>query len=136
MCDLNFNNKEIGKIGESLACKYLINKGYKILNRNYQKRCGEIDIIARNDLYLVFLEVKVRKVNAMVSGIEAVDIKKQKKIINTDIIYLTEFETNLQPRFDVIEINYYCRNNSRVLKNINHIENAFSWEEDFNDEIF
>ena len=80
MCDLNFNNKEIGKIGESLACKYLINKGYKILNRNYQKRCGEIDIIARNDLYLVFLEVKVRKVNAMVSGIEAVDIKKQKKI--------------------------------------------------------
>lgn len=136
MCNSNFDSNKIGRVGESLACEYLIRNGYKILKRNYQKRCGEIDIIAKNDLYLVFLEVKVRKVNSMVSGIEAVDIKKQKKIINTAIIYLKEFETNLQPRFDVIEINYYYRNNSRVLKNINHIENAFSWKEDFNDEIF
>ncbi len=50
---------ETGKLGEDLACKYLINKGYKIINRNYRKPWGELDIVAKSpDRTIVFIEVK------------------------------------------------------------------------------
>ncbi len=53
------DNKIIGKIGENLACGYLVNKGYSILDRNYREKFGEIDIIAKSpDKTLVFIEVK------------------------------------------------------------------------------
>jgi len=52
-------NSEIGKIGENRACEFLIKKGYEILERNYWRKFGEIDIIARApDQTLIFIEVK------------------------------------------------------------------------------
>ena len=106
----------IGKMGEDIACKYLLENNYTIVLRNYKKRFGEIDIIATNEDFLVFVEVKTRKNSNYGYASEFVDIKKQRKIIKTASEYLMDCEYDLQPRFDVIE----------VYKNtLNHIKNAF-----------
>jgi len=55
--------KKTGNKGEDIACKILIEKGYKILERNYSKKCGEIDIVAEKDKKTVFIEVKTETVN-------------------------------------------------------------------------
>ena len=57
-----YNKSEIGKIGEDLACEYLKDKGYKIINRNYRQKWGEIDIIAKDPIGItVFIEVKTMR---------------------------------------------------------------------------
>lgn len=60
-------SKEMGNIGEAAVCKYLIKKGYKIIERNFSYRGGEIDIIAQDKSTIVFIEVKARKRDCMVS---------------------------------------------------------------------
>ena len=114
---------EIGKKGEDLAVSYIERKGYKILNRNYHSRFGEIDIIAKKEKYIVFIEVKTRCANTKFTAFEAVDTFKQKKIIKTAMIYLSENNLDLQPRFDVIAVLF--EGNLGEIKEINHIENAF-----------
>ena len=64
---------EIGRLGEESVCTYLENLGYKIIVRNYRIKGGEIDIIAQNDEYTAFVEVKARKPDSIVSGLEAVN---------------------------------------------------------------
>lgn len=127
---------KLGRIGENIACKFLDKNNYKILKRNYHTLYGEIDIIATDDSFIIFTEVKLRKFNSKISGLEAVDIKKQEKILKTAMIYLEENNIKLQPRFDVIELTYYLKNNSKVLKEVNHIKNAFYQEGDYNCETF
>lgn len=114
---------DIGKKGEDVAVSYVESNGYKILNRNYHSPYGEIDIIAEKENYIVFFEVKTRKINTEFTAFEAVDTFKQKKIIKTAMIYLTENNTTLQPRFDVIAV--YFDGDFCVMKEINHIKNAF-----------
>ena len=63
---------EKGKKGEFLAARYLEEKGYTVIARNYHSRYGEIDLICRKDSYLVFIEVKARKVSSLVNPLEAV----------------------------------------------------------------
>ena len=115
------NNKEIGYKGEEAVCTYLIKKGYNILCRNFCIRGGEIDIIATNDSYIAFVEVKARHENAMVSGLEAVTKSKQRLIIKTAEAFLYKNQCDLQPRFDVAEI---IMSDERPIK-IRYIENAF-----------
>ena len=116
------NEKRItGDIGENFAVKYLEKRGYKILERNYHSRYGEIDIIAQDDQFIVFIEVKARKSFSRVSPADAVDYNKQKKICLTAMKYITETECELQPRFDVFEL---WLNEGRIYK-FNHIEYAF-----------
>lgn len=93
-----------GKLGEDAVCAELEKRGHTIIARNYHKRVGEIDIISRTDRYIVFTEVKTRKLGSMVSGLEAVNFTKQKKIVLTADAYLTENPTELQPRYDVAEV--------------------------------
>ena len=113
-----------GKYGELQAAKYLRKKKYNIIDVNYRIRLGEIDIIAENDNYLIFVEVKTRDVSSYIEPKEFVTKLKQRKIIMTAKCYLSNFDTNKQPRFDVIEIyTKYGR-----VKKINHIENAFELE--------
>ena len=95
---------EKGKKGEGFACEYLRKLGYEIIDRNWHSRYGEIDIIARKDEYIVFVEVKARQYNAMISGAAAVNYRKQKKIVITSALYLLDVEEELQPRYDVIEV--------------------------------
>ncbi len=109
-----------GSAGEDYASEFLENKGYKIISRNYHSRNGEIDIICSKDGFIVFVEVKTRGRGAAVSGREAVTLSKQRKIIKTALFYLSANNvTELQPRFDVVEISVEER--VKLL----HIENAF-----------
>lgn len=121
------NKLTSGGLGEIYAARYLRDNKYDILGANFQCRHGEIDIIAEKDGYIVFIEVKTRSKGAVVSGKEAVDYNKQKKIITTAMVYLQTREIGLQPRFDVIEVIIKGGTDFKVEK-INHIINAFSAE--------
>lgn len=100
------NSRAIGKNKETLACEYLLKNGYEIIDRNFTVRTGEIDIIAKDNKTIVFVEVKYRKELSHGLGIEAVDIKKQKKIISAAKVYVLNKKLNPddQYRFDVISI--------------------------------
>lgn len=118
-----FSTKKIGEIGEEYAAKFLKKKKYKIISRNFRKKVGEIDLIAENRDYLVFVEVKTRHENSMTSGADAVDRKKQLRIIKTASVYLSENETEKFCRFDVCEV--YVNADNLKLISINYIESAF-----------
>ena len=98
------DKQEKGRLGEDAVCKELEKRGHRIIERNYHRRTGEIDIISSVGRYVVFTEVKSRKLNSMVSGLEAVNFSKQKKIVLTADLWLTDNRLGLQPRFDVAEV--------------------------------
>jgi len=116
--------KLLGRWGETLAAQFLEKKGYKLVGLNYTSRFGEIDVIAQNKKFIVFAEVKLRKNANFAEAKEFVDGRKQQKIRTTAEIWLAENETNLQPRFDVVEI-YAPAGMATAAPIINHIENAF-----------
>jgi len=118
------DKKLAGRFGEQTAAEYLKKKRYKIVGLNYSCRFGEIDVIAQNKKYIVFAEVKLRRSDAFAEAKEFVTQSKQEKIIKTASIWLSQNETELQPRFDVIEIYAPDGAFSKAVK-INHIENAF-----------
>lgn len=116
--------KSIGNKGEKAAAKFLKKEGYRILKRNFRSAHGEIDIIASNKEYIVFVEVKTRKEseenfkNYGRPG-EAVTKTKQQHIIYTANIFLNKFPTDKAKRFDVIEVFIDDK------MNFNHIVDAF-----------
>ena len=112
--------QEIGKLGEDIAVNYLKQKGYKILDRNFECRQGELDIIALDKNEIVFIEVKARTSNRYGTPSEAVNKIKQKHMLQTIKYYL--YIRNLSGEFvriDVIEV--YIKDN--VYK-VNHIKQA------------
>lgn len=114
----------IGNKAEDKATTYLKKQGYKIIERNYNLPCGEIDIIAQKDKTLVFVEVKYRKNAAEFGGaVAAVTKAKQKRVINAAISYIKAkkpaFETLM---FDIIAVSD---------DKIEHIKNAFTSERFF-----
>lgn len=117
---------EIGAFGEEFTVKYLKKQGYKILERNFHSRFGEIDVIAVKKGVVAFVEVKTRGENAIYSPREAVDFYKQQKCVKTAQMYLVNNDVELQPRFDVSEIVLEKREDSKLkVKEHNYIENAF-----------
>lgn len=126
---IRFTAKETGDKGEEYAVKYLKKNKYKILERNYRKRYGEIDIIAENDGYIAFVEVKTRHQNSMTLPVEAVDRKKQQRLIKTAYTFLSERVSDKMCRFDVCEV--YVDSNTLKLIKINYIENAFEQESNY-----
>lgn len=117
-------NKLVGSWGEAVAAEYLRKKRYTILAANYRCRFGEIDLIASDRKYLVFVEVKLRKTAKFANAFEYVDNHKQNRLRITAELYLSENPTNLQPRFDVIEI-YAPDGIQTVRPEIHHMEDAF-----------
>lgn len=99
------NKRKKGSFYEDAVCEYLINNGLIIVERNYFCPFGEIDIIAKQDDTLVFIEVKYRKDTSYGYAIEAVDYRKQKKIIACANYYIAYKNIDLFIRFDVIGIN-------------------------------
>lgn len=93
-----------GCAGEDYAAEWLIEHGYRIVDRNYHSRFGEIDIIAENSQYIVFVEVKTREDGSMVSPVESVTRNKQRKILLTAQLFLQKSPSALQPRFDVAAV--------------------------------
>ena len=73
------NKREIGNRGEELAVRVLRERGYQILERNFRSRFGEIDVIARDRGYLVFVEVKFRREPGRFDPAEAVTVTKQRQ---------------------------------------------------------
>lgn len=97
------NNREIGDKYEEKAVKLLISRGYKILERNYRVKAGEIDIIAKFEDTIVFIEVKYRKTLKYGYGLEAVDYRKIRRIYNAAKVYLTlNKKLSAKIRFDCI----------------------------------
>ncbi|MCK4536193.1 MAG: YraN family protein [Desulfuromonadales bacterium] len=95
----------LGARGEEIAVRYLQDRRFKILERNFATPIGEIDIIARQGRTLAFIEVKTRRSNAFGSPAEAVGPRKQRQILKTAKWYLASGQgRGLQPRFDVISI--------------------------------
>ena len=111
------NKRSFGTEGEQAARNYLTGKGVKILEMNYRRPTGEIDIIARHKKRLLFIEVKRRTSLRFGRPAEAVDAAKRLHILRTARLYLQENGLEDAPvRFDIIEV---------LPDGINHIENAF-----------
>lgn len=116
--------KLLGRWGEEKAAQFLKKAGYRVVGLNYRCRMGEIDIIAQNRKYVVFVEVKLRKSPDFARASEYVTAAKRQRIRTTAAIWLSQNETGLQPRFDVLEI-YAPQGVESEKITINHIENAF-----------
>ncbi len=117
------NTKQKGDYGENKAAAYLKRKGYKILERNYRTRFGEIDIIARKKDVVAFVEVKARSNDDFGTPDEAVDFRRQCRMCRTAKFYMmNKDETSV--RFDVIEV--YLTDGR-----INHYEDAFYYKEGY-----
>jgi len=113
------NTKEIGDFGEKQATKYLKKNGYKIIEKNYKNKIGEIDIIAqeKKTKTLVFVEVKAKSSDFFGLPREMVDDRKIHKIEQVATAYLMEKHClDIDFRFDVIEI---------LKGEITHIKNAW-----------
>ena len=123
------NATQIGHLGESYAKRHLKKSRYRIVDKNVHVSHDEIDIIARNKEYIVFVEVKTRTVEGNTFGMmftpaAAVTIEKQQRTIRAARKYLSKSKyVRLQPRFDVIEV-FLDKNTNKPIS-INHIENAF-----------
>ncbi|MBQ7477097.1 MAG: YraN family protein [Selenomonadaceae bacterium] len=113
--------KNLGNAGEIFAANYLEQLGYKILEKNFRVRSAEIDIVAEIDGVIVFVEVKTRSDTKHGLPAEAVNFRKQQKIIQAAGVFLQDEKYFDAPcRFDVIEI---YSNGSQF--SARHIENAF-----------
>ena len=121
---LSESRKLAGDYGEEQAAQYLKKHGYHIVGRNYKVRTGEIDLIASNREYIVFVEVKMLKNDRFGEAKEFVGTMKQNRVRSAAMQWLALNETELQPRFDVIEIYGDVGMPYRML-DIRHIENAF-----------
>ena len=133
---LNVKTEErvVGDIGEAFAARYLKRNKYKILERNYVQSDTEIDIIAENRDYIVFVEVKARTIGrenpCEPRPASSVTPDKQKKIINCAKYYLATYPKNKKVRCDVIEVlleEYVKTYVKRRLNALNHLEAAFNY---------
>ncbi|MDR2073859.1 MAG: YraN family protein [Oscillospiraceae bacterium] len=111
-----------GNFGEAFAKNYLKSNGYSIVSSNFSSRYGEIDIIAKDSDYIIFVEVKFYKSEFSSIGVNRVNLAKQRKIIATSLVYMEQNFVSNQPRFDVVGIAF---DSKRGVVSINHIKNAF-----------
>ncbi len=118
------NRKQTGRQGEALAAAYLVEKGYSIIERNWRCAAGELDIIAREEDRLVFIEVRTRRGQRFGSAEESITTAKQTRLIELAQIYVQAMYSVHPPswRIDVIGVQL-----GPGLPRINHIENAVGW---------
>ncbi|MCD6090049.1 MAG: YraN family protein [Bacteroidales bacterium] len=114
------DKQELGKLGENFALHLLVSKGFKILETNWRHRKDEVDIIAKDDAYLVIVEVKTRSTNYFGEPFTAVTKKKQGFLIRAANAYIEKNNIDLECRFDIISI-VFAQNKHQV----EHIEDAF-----------
>ena len=121
------NKRGFGSLGEKLAEDYLVRNGFSILEKNFRAgRFGEIDIIAAENEYICFIEVKTRAGSLFGAPIEAVGYKKRKKIKELAWIYMKQKklgERNM--RFDIVEVTGRRMNEEFKPENINLVRSAF-----------
>ena len=97
--------KELGKKGEEIALRFLKKKGYRIIERNYVCKMGEVDIVAKEKDTLAFIEVKTRRTTTFGPPQMAVDQKKQEQLSKAALHFLKEKRLEeAKARFDVVAI--------------------------------
>jgi len=102
---MTLREKKLGAAGEDIAVSFLQKSGYRIVERNYRIRFGEIDIIAEQGEDLVFIEVKTRTHNLYGSPFESVTLQKQKQLSKVALEYMNKRDCHERPaRFDVVAI--------------------------------
>jgi len=117
------NRKQTGQQGEDIAASYFVEKGYKIIERNWRCSVGELDIIIEKDNTLIFVEVRTRKSHRFGTPEESITPAKQARLIELAHTYLQETENpDRSWRIDVAAIEF-----GPGLPKINHIENAVGW---------
>lgn len=116
---MNDKRKLEGKKGENIAYKYLLDRGWHILETNWRKGRFEIDIIASKDEFVVFFEVKYRKSGEYGEAPDFVTKAQQRRIMNAAHDYILENDVDLEARFDIIAVI------SGPVPRIEHIEEAF-----------
>jgi putative endonuclease len=111
---------ETGIAGEVIAKEYLVKKGYKILHTNWRSGKREIDIVAENKDFIVFVEVKTRTDDYFMHPRHAVTSEKQKSIIFAAENYISRYQIDKESRFDIVSIISGGKSTE-----IEHIEDAF-----------
>lgn len=115
----------LGHLGERLAREHLERLGYRIVERNYRTRYGELDLVVCDDEWLVFVEVKTRRAGAMESSLQAVSRDKRQRVRRMAAAYLveaTDRPRSRELRFDVVAIT--VDRHSRLVE-LDHLEAAF-----------
>jgi len=114
-------NLNLGKKGEEVAAEYLKKKGYRILTQNFRVKGGELDIVAEKNGEIVFVEVRARSSNAIVSPAESITQEKRRRLRRAAEIFLVSKGLDLHPcRFDFI---FVVKNNKKF--EIEHLENVY-----------
>jgi len=114
------DKSSLGARGEELAVYHLTGKGYSIRERNWRSGRTEIDIIAENDKFVVFVEVKARSADYSVHPAEAVNVPKQRTIIYAASNYIKQYYLEKEARFDIITVIFGDQE-----PKVDHIENAY-----------
>ena len=118
---VNNARQVLGKEGERIAEQYLKRKGYKLVERNYRCSAGEVDLIVLDRRVIVFVEVKTRTGHGFGTPLEAVQPRKQRKMMQAAQFFLSQKKLHQRDaRFDVIGISWPAREPV-----IEHVENAF-----------
>lgn len=118
----SYNSKDIGNIGEMAICRYLTDLNFEVVCTNYTIRGGEVDIIACNDTYILFVEVKTRSLNYISSGWDAITTNKKRCILKTASNFCSKYQVRLQPRFDVALVTL---NSNLSIASVEYCSNAF-----------
>lgn len=106
-----------GELGENIACVYLKQEGYRIIEKNFRTRFGEIDIIAENKKTICFIEVKARSGTGYGLPEEFVDNRKQEKLVKTALGYITSRNINsTDMRFDIVSVDL-GKESCRIIQN-------------------
>lgn len=114
-----------GRFGEDYTAERLEKRGMKLLERNFRRKGGEIDLIAEEDGALVFIEVKTRKFGSLTEGADALDRAKKRRIVQTALKYAEEHGFSEMPmRFDLSELTVTTEEHPRVLE-WNYYPDAF-----------
>ena len=114
------DHNELGILGEGIARDFLIEKGYRIIERNFRFKKLELDIIAQYGNKIIVVEVKTRQSSYLTDPRELVSRSKQKGIVKAANFYIQENQIDLDCQFDVIVIIF-----NQKRKQIKHIEDAF-----------
>jgi len=118
---VNNAKQVLGKEGERIAEQYLKKKGYKLVERNYRCAAGEVDLIVLDRRVIVFVEVKTRTGHGFGTPLEAVQPRKQRKMMLAAQFFLSQKKLHQRDaRFDVVGISWPGREPV-----IEHVENAF-----------
>lgn len=119
----DLHSKKLGRIGEEASVQKLVSEGYRILERNYACRSGEVDIIAEDTGHICFVEVKTRSPKAWNSPESAVTPEKQGRIIRAATYYMAGFRVQAPTRFDIVSV--LTDENNQIIR-IDLKKNAFA----------